>query len=477
MKFPAFVGPAYTSQSLNADCERLMNWYPELMESPGAKTEAVLYPCPGFTLFSTIGVGPIRALYSINGSTFVVSGYEFYELDNFGVATLRGTVALDTNPATISSNGDGGGQLFITSGDNGYCYDLTTHTLTNPLTSGATMGAFLDGYFLALDATTSTLRISDLLDGTTWDPTQFAQRTAGADNWVSMAVVHREIWLMGEQTSEVWYNAGTYPFPFAPIPGAFLQQGCAAPFALSSLNNVLLWLSRNEQGAGMVQRADGYQPVRLSTHAIEYAIQGYETISDAVSWTYQDQGHAFYVLVFPTANATWVFDAATQLWHERGYWNSTGCTFEALRVTSHCSTTQNTHLVGDRFTGAVYTQSINVATDVDGLGMRRQRRVRGLSSDEDWILYSQLQLDMETGTALQNGQGSNPQAMLRISRDSGHTWGNEYWTSAGAVGQYAKRVIWNRLGRARNAAFEVTVSDPIPWRLMGAFLTVRKGLS
>lgn len=477
MRFPNFVGPAYTSQSPNADCERTINWYPELMESPGAKARVVLYPCPGFTQFADLSPGPIRALFSINGRTFVVSGYVLYELDTTGVATMRGSVALDTNPATISSNGDGGNQLYITSGDTGYCYDLLANTLTTVVASGATMGAFLDGYFLSLDATTSTLRISAYLDGTTWDAAQVAQRTAGADTWVAMAVVHREIWLMGSQTSEVWYNAGTFPFPFAPIPGAFLQQGCAAPFALSSLNASLVWLSHNEQGSGMVHRNDGYSAVRLTTHAIEYAIQGYGTISDAVAFTYQDQGHAFYVLIFPTAGATWVYDLATNLWHERGYWNSTENQFNALRVATHANTVQNVHLVGDRFGGNVYVQSITTATDVDGLGMRRQRRARGINDDDDWVLYGQFQLDMESGLGLVTGQGSTPQAMLRLSRDGGHTWGNEYWTSAGAIGQYSKRVIWNRLGRARNMAFEVTVSDPIPWRLTQAFLNVRKAMS
>ena len=475
MRFPNFVGPSYTSQSMNVDCERTMNFYPEVMESPGAKTNVVLYPTPGFTSFADLSPGPVKALFHMAGRTFAVSGYVFYEISSAGTSTVRGSVAQDANPATISSNGDGGNQLFITSGDVGYCYNLTTNTLTTVLTGGATMGAYLSGYFVCLDAATSTFRISAQFDGTTWDPTQFAQRTLGADPWESMHVMHSEIWLFGEQSSEVWYNSGAFPFPFAPIPGAFFQQGTLSAFSPAELVGTRVWLSHNAQGAGMVLRNNGYAAERISTHAVEYAMQGYATIADAQSFSYQEQGHAFYVLNFPTARATWVFDASTQMWHERGYWNAPLNSYDALRVGSFCHTT-NQNLVGDRVTGLVYRMSITTATDVDGLGIRRQRRARAINDDDDWILYGQFQLDMESGLGLNTGQGSAPQAMLRISRDGGHTWGNEYWASAGAIGQFSKRVIWNRLGRARNAAFEVTVSDPIPWRFTQAFLDVRKAM-
>lgn len=455
-----------------------MNWYVEAMESPNAKSQAVIYPTPGFASFVTLGMGPIRCLYSINGRTFAVSGYTFYEIDTVNrTATAYGSVETDANPAMMTSNGDGGNELFVVSGGHGYIFNLTTLAFTQVLASGANQCAFLDGYFLALDTTNSILRISNLLDGLTWDPTQFAQRTAGADSWQAMAVVHREIWLMGSQTSEVWYNAGTYPFPFEPIPGAFLQQGVAAAFSLAPVNAQLLWLSHNEQGNGMVMRSNGYNAERISTHAIERAIQSYRRVSDAVSFEYQDQGHAFYVLIFPEARATWVYDSVTNLWHERGFWNSNGMQYEALRVMYHCHTGQNTHLVGDRENGNLYTMSVDTATDVDGNGIRRQRRCLLPSFDQDWIRLGQMQVYLESGLGLNSGQGSNPQAMLRISRDAGHTWGNEYWTSAGAIGQYNRRVIWNRLGRYRNGAVEMTVTDPIPWRIVEAVLNEARSLS
>jgi hypothetical protein len=327
-----------------------------------------------------------------------------------------------------------------------------------------------------LDATTSTLKVSDLNDATGWTPTQIAQRTQGGDDWVAMKIINADIWLMGSQTSEAWYNTGLFPFPFGPRQGAFIQQGAAAPFSLASLNSTLLWVSQNAQGAGMVQRLDGYAPVRLSTHAIEFAIQGYARIDDAVSFVYQEQGHTFYVLNFPTANATWVYDPNTNQWHQRGYWNANQTRFDCYRPQYFCHTTNNLNLVGDRLTGAVYSLSITVATDVDGAGIRRLRRFRGFSEQEKYLFYSNLQFDMETGVALSTGQGSDPQLMLSWSNDGGHTFSSEIWTSAGVRGDYAARAMFRgRLGRARNRVWDLIVSDPIPWRISQAFVDVEEG--
>lgn len=66
--------------------------------------------------------------------------------------------------------------------------------------------------------------------------------------------------------------------------------------------------------------------------------------------------------------------------------------------------------------------------------------------------------------------GSNPEIMLRLSNDGGRTWITEQIRTIGKLGEYWHRVRWNRLGCARRRVFEVSVSDPIPWRLVGAYV-------
>jgi hypothetical protein len=361
MEYPGFVGPSYTSQSRIASCDRCVNWYPERLESPVGKTRGALYPAPGFELFATLTDSPVRGLHHINGRTFAVGGGKLFEISNTGVVTERGSGInnLDGTAATLHSNGDAGFQVFVCSGSKGYIYDLQDNTFTQ-VVDGASFGGFLDGFFLALDPGTSTLKISGLEDGSSWDALEVAQRNAGADKWSAMLVSHREIWLFGNATTEVWYNAGASPFPFEKNPGVFIEHGISAPASAAILDNAPIWLGQNADGGAIVYRANGYTPVRVSTHAIEYALSTYSTLADAEAWTYQDQGHSFYVLTFPTARVTWVYDSVTGMWHERGSWDNGR--FIEIPVRCH-AWAFGQHLVGGRNTGNVYRMAIDIATD------------------------------------------------------------------------------------------------------------------
>lgn len=463
MLLPGLVGPSYKSASVAADPAECINWLVEPVEDANAKAPYRLAPAPGFTLFANLTPGPIRAQFkTTDDRLFVVSGFNFYEVDSVGAGTVRGTVVVDAFPATISSNGPAGGQLFITSGDVGYCYDLTTDTLTIELVSGARMGAYLSNRFIALDTTLSLFRISGIDDGTSWDPTDFAQRSLAGDPWVSFKVVNSEMWLLGSLTGEVWSNQDLFPIPFAPIPGAFFNMGNAAPWSMETINSILCWVGQSAEGAGTIVRANGYAAERISTHPVESAIQGYANMADAVSFSYTEAGHAFWVCNFVDGQRSWCWDAVTNLWHERGYWNPLTAQFDAMRVTTHCLGFNKDHLVGDRINGKVYVMDSETATDVDGAGMRRLRVFRGPETeDEDMVFVAWLQIDMQTGIGNAVAPGDDPQAMLQVSRDGGRTWDAELWRPIGKIGEYSARVVWRTLGCARNFVFRLVVSDPV----------------
>lgn len=475
-RYPNAIGGSYTSESLIVDQERTVNWYIERTESPGAKAKAVLYPAPGVESFVDTGGLNGRGMFAMDSRCFAVVGASLFEITSLAASTSRGTVATDLNPATMSTNGDGGGQLFITSGDNGYILDLTTNTFTTERTGATSQGGMLDGYFLALDSATSTLYLSDLLDGTTWDPTQYAQRTIAPDPWIAMAVNYREIWLFGSETSEVWVNVGTFPFPFAPHPSGLVPYGCAAPFSVKNVAGTLIWLTRTANGAGQVVAASGLTPTVISTHALQTAIADYVTIDDAIGDTFSMLGHTFYVLTFPTAKHTWVYDTSTRLWCEFLTWVPANNEYIAWRPLFHSYAFQK-HLILDRSSGVVYELSHEFTTDVDGHYIRRLRKFPGLSNEMKRTFYDRFQLYLEAGLGLSSGQGSNPQVMMRVSNDGGKTWGPERSRSAGEEGQYKLRVLWERCGSARDRVFEISVTDPIPWRIVDAFLSVRQARS
>jgi hypothetical protein len=473
-KFPNAVGGSYISESPIADCERTVNWYIEKMEVPGAKAKAVLYPAPGVRLFATTSALNGRGLFAQNNYVLAGIGDKLFRVPGVGAPLSLGSIVADNNPVTMCTNGEGGGQAFITSGNNGYIVDVKTDAFSQVRTGATAMGTMLDTYFLALDKDTSTLFLSDLNDGTTWDPTQFAQRTIAPDPWISMAVNYREIWLFGTETSEVWVNVGSFPFPFAPHPSGLVPYGIAAPFSVKNVAGTLIWLARTANGTGQVVAAQGFNPTVISTHALQVEIATYDRVDDAIGDTFQMLGHTFYVLTFPSAGHTWVYDVSTQIWVEWLTWVSALNEYIAWRPLYHAHAFDK-HLVLDRSAGNIYETSHEFTTDVDGQFIRRLRRFPGIVNELNRIFYDEFILYLEMGLGLPIGQGSNPQLMLRASDDGGKTYGNERWTSAGREGQYKRLAQWNRLGSGRDRVFEMTVSDPIPWRLVDAFITIRKG--
>jgi hypothetical protein len=316
------------------------------------------------------------------------------------------------------------------------------------------------------------LWITQLLDGTSIDPLDFASTEGSPDGLVAVAANFREVWAFGTNSIEVWYDSGATDFPLQRIQGAFNELGCAAPYSVAKMDNGLFWLGRDRRGEGIVYRANGYTGIRISTHAVEWQIQQYDDISDAIAYTYQQDGHSFYVLVFPSANTTWVYDAATQAWHERAGFTDGNFT----RHRGNCQMAFNNKVViGDFENGNIYAFDLDDFSDNGGIQkwLRTWRALPTGTNNLRRTAQHTLQLDCESGVGLNLGQGSDPQVMLRFSDDGGHTWSNEHWKSMGKIGEYYKRVMWRRLGmttKLRDRVYEVSGTDPVKIAIMGAEL-------
>jgi hypothetical protein len=475
MKTP-ILGSAYVARSVNAADNRMVNLFPEVVPE-GGKEPAFLQRAPGLNFLQTIGTGPIRGLWAhqTNGSDFyVVSGNGFYKLTGLtATPRLLGTV-IGTGPVSIADNGT---QLFIAANGPSYIYNEVTDTfgpITDPDFPGAVTVSYLDGYFVFNEPNSQKIWVTQLLDGTSIDPLDFASAEGSPDGVVAVLTDHRELWVFGTDTAEVWYNTGGLDFPLTRIQGAFNELGCAAPYSVAKMDNQIYWLGKDARGQGIVYRAAGYMGQRISTHAIEWQMQEYPDLSDAVGYTYQQDGHSFYVLNFPTANTTWVYDVATGAWHERAAFSNGE--FYRHRGNNMCNFNGNI-IIGDYENGNIYTFDLNVYAD-NGQPQKWLRSWRALPTGANNLTRTAqhgMQLDCETGVGINNGQGSNPQAMLRWSDDGGHTWSNEHWKSMGRIGRYGFRTIWRRLGmtlKIRDRVYEVSGTDPVRIYIMGAELVI-----
>ena len=471
MKTP-ILGQAYVARSVNAADNRMVNLFPEATPENG-KDVGFLNRAPGLRLLATVGSGPVRGMWQYGGYGYVVSSNTLYRVDAAWNATVLGTVS-GSGPVSMSDNGT---QLFVACNPLSYIYNATTGVfaqITDLDFAGAVTVGYIDGYFVFNQPNSQTIWVTQLLDGTSVDPLEFASAEGSPDNLVGLIVDHREVWLFGTNSVEVWYDSGNVNFPLERIQGAFNEIGCAAPYSIAKLDNGLFWLGSDARGNGIVYRANGYTGQRVSTHAIEFAIQSYANISDAFAYTYQQEGHAFYVLTFPTGNATWVYDVATGAWHERAaFYNG-----QFSRHASNCQMSFNNEIVvGDCASGNLYAFDLDVYAD-NGGAQRWLRSWRAIPSGQNNLKRTaqhSLQLDCETGVGLNTGQGSDPQAMLRWSDDGGHTWSNEHWASMGAIGASGTRTFWRRLGmtdKLRDRVYEVSGSDPVKVALIGAELSV-----
>ena len=461
---------------------------------------------------STVGA---KFTAAIAGTTMTVSAVASGTI--YLGQTIQGTGITAGTIVSAFGTGSGGTGTYTVSASQTIAsetmYGLNFSVLPN--NDGAFTGAnsvdIVDNYFVYNNPSTQQWGSSDLLS-TISSSTSYAFKDGAPDKLVALIVDHREVYLMGEASSEVWTDVGAVPFPFQRIPGTSTQQGIVAQFSLVRLGNSFAYVSRNNRGQGQIMQMEGYIPKRISTHAVEATLTN-QYISDAISWTYQLEGHEIYVTTFPTLNLTWAYDTTTEMWHK---WLYTADDGSYQRHRGNCAAVfQGLVMVGDYENGKIYSLDKQNYTD-NGQNIRRLRRAPHLVSDFQRQYFDELQIQFQpgvgtTGLSAPNsdiyvgdtyiiypnatfvigpfqsfviGQQINlannvtttlPQAMLRWSNDGGSTWSREYWVSIGQLGKYRNRAIWRRLGTARDRIFEIAITDPVNAVIISANLKASGG--
>jgi len=488
----AFIGPAYRGANPYQDDQRLINWYVEMDPNPvregasSAKTALGLLGVPGLKSLNSDYPGPVRGAWVLPGNReclFVIgSALVLATIGTPATATatailnftLVGHLNTSTGPVKIRDNGAGKIAVLV-DGPHLYAYSVTQRTVTlhtDEAWLGSDTVAEIDGFFIFQEPGTQVFYTSPVYwnGSDPFDGTQFALKDDAPDNLVAVIENGRQLWLIGEATTEPWYNAGGATFPFSRLEGAMMQMGCAAAQTVARTGPNLIWLARSERGENTVIMVTGYQYSVISNAALSYAITQYPVISDALGYIYTEEGHEFYVLIFPTANRTWVYDLTTGMWHERRSFDPVGGELNRQRVNVLVNFA-GMRLGGDFANGRLYEQSRKYYAD-DQFPLVAVRRAPHVwdRSDRDRVIHARLQIEFFPGSGLPVGQGADPQIMLRWSNDGGQTWGNEHWTSIGAIGETLARAIWRRLGSARDRVYEARISDPVRRDVCGASL-------
>jgi hypothetical protein len=500
-----FVGQSYTASDPGQDRQQTLNWYTEFSQDDKSKTPVALLGAPGLNpllkVSSGTSGGEVRGCWVLPGGTsaIVVTGNYVTRVTmtvpatqtsiaQFSVAAI-GTLNTNNGQVAIRDNGIGG-YVIIGDGSFGYLINLSTNAL-NVITDAGFVGpdkiAFIDGWWICnVPGTNRFVTNGPTPYAITFPASFFALKDSSSDNLTTLQENSRELWLVGERASEVWYNAGGANFSFSRIPGVAPQIGCAAKQSIARLGSSLAWLAKSERGENVVIRTDQYSYVPISTQAVSAAISSYPLVSDAFAFTYEEEEHLFYVLTFPTADKTWVYDATasdisgTPQWHERASFTSATGQFHRARANCFMNF-QNIRMVGDFVSGYLHQMTRSVFTDsgfdsstglltTEPLVCLRRAPILWSRENRKRLFHSSLQIDFRPGVGLQNGQGSDPQVMVRWSDDAGETFGNEHWVTIGKAGRTKNRAIVRRLGMARDRQYEARFSDPTRRDVAGATL-------
>ena len=479
-----FVGPSYEAPSIYQDDQECINFYLEIDPNKGQGTRGAvaLYPTPGLVQVCQLPlVGEVRALFPLHGTSpyimIAICVNKVYAINQSYVATEIGTLKTSFGPCQISYNRtpSDGIIAYIVDGVSRYFYVALTNVFTElPATDGPWQGAtcvdVIDNYNIYNQPGTNNWAATDLSSPYS-TAAYYGTKDGEPDPIIAIIADHRQVYLFGDQTTEVWVDVGSQitgltTFPFSRISGTMMQHGCAAFNSICRFEEQLMFVSQDARGQGIIGAVQGYTFVRLSNHAVEQSLMN-QKIDDARAYTYRLEGHEMYVVVFPSIDLTWVYDLTTKVWHKWLSWDSqTG--FHRHR--SNCGAFfGNYYLVGDYQNGKIYQLDNAVYTD-NGSVIRRLRRCPHLVADLQRQYFSEMQIQFQPGVGLNSDQGYDPQAMLRWSSDGGSTWSSEHWTSIGKMGKYNNRAIWRRLGWSRDRIFEVVVTDPIKSVIVSANL-------
>jgi glutamine cyclotransferase len=446
----AFGAQSYQHTSRPLSAQRMIN---ALLEPapPAAKTPAAVVPCFGIKDYLTIGTGPMRGGLRVNQTIYVVSGAKLYKLSMSGAVTELGSVP-GSGPVFMDSDGS---QVLITVNGPSYLYDGATVTpMADPDFPGAEWTTFLDGYAIIGPGDGRVYVNHTPFDFSAWDALDFASAEASPDDIVVGITDHREVFLFGRDSTEVWYDSGDAAFPLTRTASGYMEIGCVSKYGPAKIDNSIFFPASD----GTIRRVNGYTPVRISTTAIEQAITNFSS-QECVGQAWIENGHSMYGLTY--AEGTFVYDISTELWHERRSYGQQNWR-AAFMVRG-----DNTTLVGDSQSNRLGILSPDVFTEWDQ-PLISSVTAPAIAKGNDPIWHSSLELVFDNGVGLSTGQGSDPKVMLDWSDDGGRTFGVELWRSLGKQGDFKSTARWNRLGQSRDRVYRYSVSDPIRRTLIQA---------
>jgi len=466
--FPLAIN-SYKARSGLLSSERLVNMYVETAPAE-APFNYALYGTPGLKPWVDLGVfNPIYGAERMGDDIYVVCGVTVYKIDSSKTVTTIGTMGVAPGRVMMTNNATQV-TILVESGQAFYCTSAAGSLVEIIDADYVNSGSVdtVDGFTMFTNLESRTFQISELNQTDSYLALDTADVLSNSSDLVRVASNNLEAWMFKKDITLVYYNSGSGTFPFARKNGILIQKGCAAKHSVATMDNSFFFLGNDR----VIYGTGGYKLVPISTFPISEEIENYSRVDDAFAFTYIQAGHKFYSITFPTANKTWVYDLTTKSWHER---ESLDRNMQAKEWRANCHVFFNgLNIVGDNATGKLYELDLDTY-DEDGTTLI-SKVVSTTQFDEyrrDTV--ADLTLVMDTGVGLNDGQGLEPEIMMRTSIDGAKTWSKELKQPLGDQGNYESEIVWNRVAFGRSLIMELAISDPVKRSIIGSFIEVSRG--
>lgn len=462
------VGTKSTSPAITA--QKRINCYVDVRQQQD-RTQYALIRRPGLVpLITSLGANTTRALWPVNTLstplTFIVQANTLYSINNAGVISTIGVLGTITGNVSMV---DDGKYLVLVDGQFGYVYNMLVPAGLNVIVDGnftTTPGTvtWQDNYFIVTSNTTRQFQFSQIspgVDPTVWPAAQIGFAGSGGGALRAGIADHSVLMLFGDVYTEFWQDAGNPQLPYSIISGSAAEFGLSAPFSLAKFDNSVVGLFQNRTGGVVVGRMSGFGFHRISNQDIDQIMDSYAAVSDALGYSFTINGHPLYVISFPSAGASWMFDGLSNNWTELQ--SPSGGRFWG----AHFANFVNRLLVDDINNGNIYELMTTTYADA-GSNFGVELWSQHIWNDDKFVGIDQIQVDVESGAGLVSGQGVNPVLDLQVSKDGGNSFFSVGFSSIGPIGQYTRRVKWNSMGSARDWVLKLRVTDPIKIVITGA---------
>jgi hypothetical protein len=279
------------------------------------------------------------------------------------------------------------------------------------------------------------------------------------------------IYRCGVRSIVGWYNSGVGSPPIDKLQGRIFNVGLSAPYSIAKTDEAFYWLGDDNA----IYRAQAGTKERISSDAISNAISKFNSIDDAIGFTYTFEGQNFYTITFPSENQTFTVSESLG---ENGWFELSSGLQGGKWQGSSVINAYSKNYVADADNGNVYLLDLDTYEN-NGESIKRTRVTSNIDARlvggalGDAVTMSSVIISMETGVGLIVGQGDNPRIIVEASYDGGRTWAAGAWPKVGRLGEFVLKVKWDNMKTFYDCMLRISSTDPVNYSVFSANIDLK----